>query len=332
MKEILKKIVGMDLCEAFAEVYQYVVVELDKLDQQLDNPAAVGNLGAFYDEVSKIEVLLNVLQDNVINFSLKEYERIEGKLYEDYYAQIGLLAKYLILDETGKSYQADYGRHAGQKFAMPDIREVFSGHNRRIYWFYKRMEAAGLQPRLQLTPIGYKIDTLVRKIWPDRSAVSFGGFFSEGILRYQPDSVSISPDRPDHLEIRGGLSKNQWVAQHKGWIVELVPTRSVYVYDNNGQDSVQKYVRDSLGDMQRQLLKPMTVETFLISKLSERDSKSRSEEFTSDLLLGAFIPKQPMLLGATGGGKKMLCLELEHYEYWRKLACRVNGTANIANF
>lgn len=327
MKDLFKKMEGMDMCGKAAEVYLYASPRLEEIDKNLDGPEAVEKLHGFYGQISEIESLLNIAEDIVVNFSVREYEKIEDKLYNDYYAQIDLLKRHEILDEAGKQYQADYGRHAGQKFVLPDIREVFGINNRRIYWHYKKMEAAGLQPKLQLTPIGYKIDTLIKKTWPKGGGRSFGGFFSEGILRYEPNSIDLSPDGT-RLDFKGGKSKNRWIEEHRGWLVELVPAEPFSVYDKSKR-TLPQYLAKSAQDMSNKILKPMTVEGFLIQQLNQSSRGERADQ-TRDILLGAYIPKQPSLLWAcVSAGRENVSLEIDDYiDSWPVIQSR--GAADIA--
>ncbi|MBD3331171.1 hypothetical protein GF354_06655 [Candidatus Peregrinibacteria bacterium] len=159
--------------------------------------------------------------------SVEELKDLE-KLRADYNECGEILTEFEILKEGETSYVSDYRETAGIEYEMPSWEEVFMSITREQLQLYRQMEEEGLEPKLQLTPIGLNIRTLASKIDDHRTMPNqIGTYIWNGIndeeLKYEPDSYDASD--PTILKTNGGKSKGEWIKENRGWLIDIVATK-----------------------------------------------------------------------------------------------------------
>lgn len=226
----------------------------------------------YYDALEKLKVMFESfkggLESNIKQQLLKESEKLSQELQE-LFNQIkfpekikeSLTAEYkkciedmkwyeLIKEDKERGefyYEADYdgtneedengnqvkGKNfEGHKYKMPKLKDILNKLTVKQIKLIQEMEANGLKPKLQLTPIGYNIKTIAGKL--DAKKDEIGGLFTyetyvwkeklDQELIYEAKSFKASNDGKKKY-VKEGLTKSQYIKKYKGWVIDIVATK-----------------------------------------------------------------------------------------------------------
>ena len=169
-----------------------------------------------------------VLELKEIIKTLDGRERLRLQLILDYISQIEIFEFYEVLAPGKTSYTSDYAETEGEEYEMPTMQEIFSYLKPYQIKIYEEMEKDGLEPKLQLTPIGLNIRTLASKIDGHKTMPSqLDTFISARIinknLKYAPTGYDAR--NQNKLKTLGGVSKAQYIKANKGWLIDIVATK-----------------------------------------------------------------------------------------------------------
>ncbi|MBD3327863.1 hypothetical protein GF340_01010 [Candidatus Peregrinibacteria bacterium] len=203
-------------------------------------------------------------------------------------------------NENGKlKYTADYdGTHeknnqgenfTGQSFEVPTISEVLTQLTPEQIELIKAMEAAGEEPRLQLTPLALNIRTLAGKLDVKKEAI--GEPFTEDTyvwdeikdaeLIYEAASFQASEDGKE-LHTTNGLTKSQYINKYGGWAIEIVATKQNLTDTKEGTNAqkTEKYMEEAIQKGYRGL----TYESYLSAQMqrlkADPENQLDKETFT----------------------------------------------------
>jgi len=189
------------------------------------------------------------------NSVLEKFPELEGfklKMGIDYRDSVDILREFGVLAEGETSYQSDVEgldvdeNGKPQRFEMPTMAEVMSWLTEKDLALYQSMEKEGLEPKLQLTPIGRSIRSLGSAIDQhltmegQEETYIWNGINDEELI-YEPEGYDAS--NPNQLVKIGGMSKKEWVLKNKGWLVEIVATKQDLEADPAIQKDPQGQVR-----------------------------------------------------------------------------------------
>jgi len=155
-------------------------------------------------------------------------ETIKTSLEKDYQEQQEIFAFYDLIKPGETSYHSDYAETAGESYKMPTMEEIFNWLTADQIKLYKEMEKEGLEPKLQLTPIGLNIRTLASKIdgnktMPNQTDTFISDKAIDATLKYAPTGYDAS--NPKKLITIGGKTKAEYIRENNGWLVDIVATK-----------------------------------------------------------------------------------------------------------
>lgn len=189
------------------------------------------------------------------NSVLEKFPELEGfklKMGIDYRESVDILREFGVLKEGETSYESDVEgldvdeNGNPQRFEMPTMAEVMSWLTEKDLALYKSMEKEGLEPKLQLTPIGRSIRSLGSAIdqhltMEGQEETYIWNGINDAELIYEPEGYDAS--NPNQLVKIGGMSNKEWVLKNKGWLVEIVATKQHLEADPAIQKDPQGQVR-----------------------------------------------------------------------------------------
>ena len=169
-----------------------------------------------------------VLELKEIIKTLDGRERLRLQLILDYISQIEIFEFYEVLAPGKTSYTSDYAETEGEEYEMPTMQEIFSYLKPYQIKIYEEMEKDGLEPKLQLTPIGLNIRTLASKIdgnktMPNQTDTFISDKAIDATLKYAPTGYDAS--NPKKLITIGGKTKAEYIRENNGWLVDIVATK-----------------------------------------------------------------------------------------------------------
>jgi len=171
---------------------------------------------------------------------MSESEIIKFRIALDYSNCVEVLNKYEILEPNQTFYISDYEATKGQKFKIPSLDQILKSLTKEDLELYKKMEENQWEPKLQLTPIGLDIHTMENNI-QGKTAINAKVFASiDTALTYEPTSYNC--ENLNILQIVGGKSKAQWIADNKGWLVDIVATKQELPADSYNQSNEEATV------------------------------------------------------------------------------------------
>ncbi len=219
-------------------------------------------------------------------------------------------------NENGQlTYKADYdGSHeegntgenfTGQSFEAPTIQEVLTQLTTLQIELIKEMEAAGEEPRLQLTPLALNIRTLTGKLDAKKSEIgeplADDTFVWDEIkdeeLLYEASSFKASQDGKE-LHITNGLTKSQYIKKYKGWAIEIVATKQNLEDTKEGTNArkTEKYMQEFIPKGYRGL----TYESYLSAQMQrlKTDPAKPLDKNTFTILPDSGLTEQQNIVGA----------------------------------
>lgn len=246
------------------------------------------------------------------DLSAAEAKRIKQTLEKDYDDSIQTMTFYDLLNPDGRTYTADYAEFTGQKFPLPTKSEILSRLTPKNLKLYQKMEIQGLQPKLQITPIAFKIRTLAQKLDAKKAGMENTGntYICEEIkdeeLQYAPTSIKASPDGQE-IQITGGLTKSQWIRKNAGLLIDIVPLKPEMSVDpkiQNAKDGTtinynaflaEKYAAET----KKAGFTPMSYESYLLAQMQAIKAGAPLESINYSLLLDSNL-KPPQHLACAG--------------------------------
>jgi len=185
--------------------------------------------------IKEVERTREAVEQEIHIVSLSDLERVLIQMALDYKRQISVLREYGVLNEGTHSYISDYDGLNGNEYEIPTYEQILEWLTPEQIEEYCAMQKEGLCPRLQCTPIGYKIDTLIRKIESyaplDNMRKTIDPFvYGRGILEADEESFLYDPhyykymSNPLVLSPVGSQSKFDLIIKNRGWLVDIVAT------------------------------------------------------------------------------------------------------------
>ena len=257
----------MEMKIIFAMNYQILTcVQLQEklIELQFQSQKVGGFLGEFENPaadrqamVKRSEELVQAMKDFQ---ELLETQQLLPKLRQNYEENTKTAKFFGLIQENPEKpgtylYKGDYdgrkepkdpaaGKSSGEnftdeKFEMPSFEEILKRLTSNEIRLYNEMQKAGLEPKLQLTPIAKTIRSLGEVINGGEGGIAvrilkinvWDGIKDEE-LKYQPDSFE-AVENGKKLKITGGKSKSAWIRENDGWLIEIVATKTELVADDD---------------------------------------------------------------------------------------------------
>jgi hypothetical protein len=317
MKELVKKIAGKKgamRCRPIAEAYLVVQQELAKLEGKISERSEFSLLHERLDQVEEVldECFVSLIQlekSEVSLFkeaglSLSEYLRLKEKLNEDYdQAKIDLNALNALWSTNGKDWQyagdflpqdnrfAEDGK--SNNWILPTIKEVIGGLKPEQLRMYLEMEKWGVEPKLQITPIDLKLDTLKTLLLTGAEDYGYSTVLDEIKIppdidekELQYDVKNLTNPRGHQIELEGGVLKWPWIGGHRGFLFDIVSTKQWVLPELRGKMDSRDFASAQLAAETFKKLSPkgysfLSYEAYLINRWQEIRRAEKSEEFVS---------------------------------------------------
>jgi len=137
-----------------------------------------------------------------------------------------------IADYDGTNEAGGKGQDLRNKvYMMPTLEEVLDLMNPKETQQYRQMLKKNLEPKLQITPLAYNIDTLTKKIDDKNGKISvlnrettFENEIHGNEFLYDFETLR-STDNGRKLTVTGGKSKSSFIQENNGWLIEIIPMK-----------------------------------------------------------------------------------------------------------
>lgn len=304
----------MSLCEESRRMIAELNEALKTLDDLRVAVSGATNAGEFRAAESAYEKF-RADNDERIALNMSELTRLKEvmkSLAGDYENQLELLVENNVLEKGKTRYISDYNGaeekggegndFRGHSFEIPKLNEIFGWLTADQIELYKEMEKEGLEPKLQLTPIGLNIRTLASKIdehqtMPNQNKIYINDKIIDAKLKYAPTGYDAS--EPEKLKTKGGKSKSEYIQENKGWLIDIVATKQDIDPDPNiGKDSKgNEYTYAQKTTMYDKKLKArgmqgLTYESYLIAQMRALKERKPLEKSTWTILPDSSIDNE----------------------------------------
>lgn len=139
---------------------------------------------------------------------------------------------YYLADYDGSLEAKPAKNFTGERFDMPTLAECFQSFTLNQAKQYQEMQKAGKEPKLRLTPLGYKTNTLAAAIDSRMKGTGKGEiailteetFLIDIIdheLVYEPEDIEAVNDDTE-VKITGGKALSELIIQNSGWKIEFL--------------------------------------------------------------------------------------------------------------
>ncbi len=292
-----------------AEVYEQVAAAIADLEALAVAAADLSpNIEVSDRILDEMEEVLAELEGLLYGLNSKEAKRIKANLEKDYAECLKLGKFYEWLNKDGQSYTADYAEFAGQTIVIPTIKDLQARLKPTHLKLYQKMEKEGLEPKLQITPIALQISTLGKKIDAKRAELKINvddtyvwDAIREADLHYAPTTVQAVKGG-NVIKITGGKTKSQWIKDHSGILIDIIPTKPHLEADPQIQkDSegkaycyglqAEKYAKKS----KQNGFTPISYESYLLAQMRALKVGEPLETVTHCLLLDSNLPEDKTL-------------------------------------
>lgn len=312
-------------CQKTADFYQQSLLELADYDQQVDqgvDPVELNQildrfeerLAEFYDSAFLLTAkeLKNMMEAGL---SLSDYLKIREDLENDYNVNQATLEFFNLIDQR-KHYRADYKGSlennsagidfVGKEFQLPEFWEIIKAMTADQLRLYQRMVKDGMAPQLQVTPIAYKVQTLVDKFSlkkdlfldeqnkPVLREIRYTQFAQDFDLLYGENiQTGVNTLAIDS----GGKHKSQWIEAEGGCQVNIVATKP-WIHPDVQKVWQEKEGSFSFGELMARSRKKfleigfcgLTLETDLIALMNENRLGTHASRHTRQMLLDVMKP------------------------------------------
>lgn len=273
-----------------------------------------------------------VLELKEILKTLDGRERLRLQLILDYISQIEVFEFYEVLKPGETSYVSDYSETEGKEYEMPTLQEIFSYLKEYQIKLYEEMEKEGLEPKLQLTPIGLNISTLAsnidrHKTMPDQTNTFINNIIIDKNLKYAPTVYDAS--NPNKLVTIGGISKAEYIRANKGWLVDIVSTRQDLEFDpdimtdNSGNEyTIAQKTAMYFKKLKEKGMQGLCYESYLTAQMRVLKEGNLLEKDVWIILSDSSIDKQYFVSGAYWSNDRVLLYSSLAYSRSDNLCCR----------
>lgn len=255
-------------------------------------------------------------------------------------------------------YEADYdgriefgGRgedFTGQRFYLPEVKQIFSWITAKQFYLYEKMKIDGLEPKLQIVPLGFKIDTLMRILndkVPETVVIVLPNNklkLEENYLLYEPENLTASIDG-EEIMWDEGKSKSQWIKENQGWQIKIVATKReldgdskiIYEYeDPNPKEQSQLDIRTLAQqlvlhwqEMKKQGYSGLSLESTLITQMNLLRNGNFIDKKNMSAITESLSSNNWIIAVLKWNGPQMSLTMVEAFSSWINL--RVRPSINI---
>lgn len=244
---------GMSRCRPIEEAYWTIRQDLEIMESQISEGS---HFPAFDEKLNQLEEILDACLVTLIHLkkhefqllkgaglSLSEYLRIKERLAQDYEkSKIDLNALGILWSTKGNDWQyhgdflpqdnrfADDGK--SNNWLLPSFEKVVEGLTPEQLKMFLEMEEWGVEPRLQITPIDLKLETLQTFLLAGASKFGHSDLLdkveimsdvAERDLYY--DVKDLNNVQGDEIQIEGGVLKWPWIGANRGYVLDIVSTK-----------------------------------------------------------------------------------------------------------